>query len=109
MQPTAVLRVGGTQELLLEMDEGSRQLNQPFVKGVIRTAIAEPEIFEYVVRLVVALVVEAREEARVTGILPIGGLRHEALNEIADAIALFHGAEIWRRTILRVLCMTRCV
>ena len=97
------------QKLLLQMNESSRQLDQSFVKSVVWSAIAKPEIFQDIVRLVIALFVEAREKARVSGILPISGLWHEALDEIADAITLFHGAEIWRRTILRVLCMTRCV
>ena len=53
----------GLQELLLQMDERARNLDEPLKKRVIFVAALKPEMLENVMRLVVLLRVEAGEKA----------------------------------------------
>jgi len=96
----AILGMGGALVLLLQMDEGAGELDEALEEGVVAAFGLEPEVLEDVVRLVVALGIEAGEIALVVrveaGGLPTGG---EAADHFLDFIGLFHvpGGQIWAR------------
>jgi hypothetical protein len=60
----------GLGVLKLQMDEGTGQLNQPLVKGVIRGAssLFQPEVLEHIMGLIVAPRVETFKITKVAGI-----------------------------------------
>src|SRR5262245_50105983 len=63
----AVLWVGGSRVLLLQMHKATRGLDQPLeIIRVVRFR-AQPEMLEDVVRFIVALLIPTAEEADVTG------------------------------------------
>jgi hypothetical protein len=60
---------GRPEPPLLQMDEGARELDQAFVKCVVRTASAfQPEFLQNIVRLIKLPFVEAIEIAQVMGV-----------------------------------------
>ncbi len=67
----AILGMRGPEELFLEMDISARNLDEPLEKKVVFIPPAEPEMFEDIVRLVVALLVETGEETPVAWVQPI--------------------------------------
>src|SRR6267154_731217 len=51
------------------MNKGARQLNQPFVKGIIRTfTLRQPDFFQHVMGFIKQLLIEAFEITQVVGI-----------------------------------------
>ena len=64
----AILGVVGPLELLLKVDKGAGELDEPLVKGVVAVAGLEPEVLEDVVGLIVTLAVEAGKVALVARI-----------------------------------------
>jgi hypothetical protein len=56
--------------LEFQMDEASGKLDKSLVKGIIRgiPPVFKPEMLQYVVRLVIALRIEALEIPEITGI-----------------------------------------
>jgi hypothetical protein len=107
-QPAPVFRMIGPLRLLLEMHKRSRELDQSLEVGVILPRFPEPQVFQDIVRLVVLLFIKTCEVTPIPGIERRIRSRRVLLNEIADAIALFHRAQKRGRTILRVLCLTSC-
>lgn len=89
-QAAAILRVPGTQELLLEMDKGPGDLDEALEEPVVLVVPLEPQVFEDVVRLIVTLLVEALEEAAVARMERFPVLNVELLGECRDALAFFH-------------------
>ena len=98
VQTAAVLWVVRVEMLLLQVDKRAGDLDQPLVKERVAVAALEPEVFEDVVRLVVAARVEAREVARVVRVERVAG--GELADEGGDAVAFFHRAAGWWKTIL---------
>ena len=64
-----VLRVRRSRELLLQMHEAARCLDEPLKIICVLRLRAQPEMLEHVVRFVVALLVPATKEAGVAGML----------------------------------------
>ena len=95
-----VLRVMRVEVLLLQMDEGSGDLDEPFVKERVAVAALEPEVFEDIVRLVVLAGIEAGEVARVVRVGRGRGAGAEATDEGGDAVAFFHRTAGGPETIL---------
>ena len=104
-QAASVLGVERVVILLLQMDEGSGDLNEPFVEKRVAVAALEPEVFEDIVRLVVLGGIEAGEVAGVVRVERGRGAGAEATDEGGDAVAFFHRAAGGAKTILRgVVC-----
>lgn len=64
-QAAAILGMRGPQELLLQMDKRTSDLNEALKKVPVRTIGPQPKLLENVVRLVVFAAIEAREESLV--------------------------------------------
>ena len=104
-EPRGVLRVERVEVVLLQVDEGSGDLDEAFVKERVGVAALEPEVFEDIVGLVVLAGIEAGEVARVVRVEGGRGAGGEATDEGGDAVAFFHGAAVGGKTILRgVVC-----
>ena len=99
-EPRGVLRVVRVEMVLLQMDEGSGDLDEPFVKERVPVAALEPEVFEDIVRLVVLGRIEAGEVARVVRVGRGRGAGAEATDEGGDAVAFFHRTAGRWKTIL---------
>jgi len=61
-QTPAVLCVRWVFEVLLEMDESARRLNQSFEEIVVLGVAIKPKLFQHIVRLVVTLLVPAAKK-----------------------------------------------
>ena len=61
-QTPAVLGVRWVFEILLEMDEGARRLNQSFEEIVLLGVAIQPKLFQHIVRFVVTLLVPAAKK-----------------------------------------------
>ena len=90
MQPPAVLGVLRPGGLFLEMHKSARHLNQPFKESVVGIAPPKPELFEDVVRFVIALGIEAREITEVIWIELAIRFRGETSHEGGDTVTFFH-------------------
>ena len=86
------LGCAGMQELLLQVDERPRDLDQPLEKEMVVIPALEPEMLEHVVGFVVLLAVEAREIALITRIEREGGIGVQLLDKGRNAVAFFHRA-----------------
>jgi hypothetical protein len=87
-KPPPVRRMFRTLVLLLEMHEGSGQLNEALEKLFSGSLSLEPEMFQYVVGLVVLLFVKADEVPGVTWV--VLGPRAQRVNVSLDSFAFFH-------------------
>src|SRR5436853_6858958 len=56
-QTPAVFRVGRVLEIFLKMDERARSLDQALKEIIVASVGIEPEMFQYIVRFVVTLIV----------------------------------------------------
>ena len=96
-QTPAVLRMGRVFEILLEMNERSRGLNQSLEKIIVAGVAVEPKMLQHVMSFVVALIVPA---AKVSAIERIhrdfaGKIRSLALqvtDELRNSFAFVHEA-----------------
>ena len=80
-------------ESLLQMHESAGRLDQPFEEIIVRRIFVQPNLFEDVVRLVVALLIPASEVGAIVGMIDNLGpvwnkivsfeLTHEARNPLA--------------------------
>ena len=61
-QTPAVLGVRWVFEVLLEMDESARRLNQSFEEIVVLGVAIQPKLFQHIVRFVVTLLVPAAKK-----------------------------------------------
>src|SRR4051812_1577699 len=68
-KPAAVLRVGRLFELQLQMNESAGSLDQAFEEIVVIGILVEPDLFENIVRFVVALLVPALKIRPVIGMV----------------------------------------
>src|SRR5438876_11078410 len=64
-QTPAVLCVRWVFEVLLEMDESARRLNQSFEEIVVLGVAIQPKLFQHIVRFVVTLLVPATKTRRI--------------------------------------------
>ena len=64
-QTPAVLSVCWVFEILLEMDESARRLNQSFEEIVVFGVAIQPKLFQHVVRFIVTLLVPAAKKRAV--------------------------------------------
>ena len=104
-EAASVFGVRRVKVLLLQMDEGSGDLDEAFVEKGVGVAAAEPEVFEDIVGLIVLGGIEAGEVARVVRVEGGRGAGAEAADEGGDAVAFFHGTAVGGKTILRgVVC-----
>ena len=104
-EAASVLRVERVVVLLLQMDEGSGDLDETFVKERVRVVALEPEVFEDIVRLVILGRIEAGEVGRVVRIERQQGAGAGRADEGGDAVAFFHRTAGGPETILRgVVC-----
>ncbi len=93
---SSVLRMRRPRELLLQMHEPARGLNQAFEVVGVLTFRAQPKVLEHVVRLVVALLVPAKEEPGVARMLrdfPARAARRRAaqlLNQPGNSLVFVH-------------------
>ena len=92
-----MFRVRRVLEILLEMDERARGLDQSFEKIIVARVVVQPEMLEDVVRFVVTLLVPAAKEGPVTRIfrnvarkIDIAAL--EIAHELRNPLAFVHGA-----------------
>ena len=88
-----MLRVKWVRVLELQMDKTSGQLDEPLVIGIIirLPAIPQPEMLQNVVRLVIALRVEALE---ITEIAPVESLFPTPLRGPESAEKSFHAPRL---------------
>ena len=69
VKSSAILRVSGSEVLLLQVNKCARRLNQTLeIIGVFRFR-AQPEVLENVVRLIITLFIPAAKETEVAGML----------------------------------------
>jgi len=70
MQPSPMLGMIRMSKLELQEDEPAGQLDQPLMEPIVRSlpSFLEPEMLQHIVRLVIALTVEALEITEVAGI-----------------------------------------
>ena len=101
-QTLSVFGVPRPLVLLLEVNKGARELDQPFIKSIISIARLQPEMLENVVRFIVFGAVEAGEPAGVTGVEP-GFAARQAINHRLDSFAFFHRPP-WRQNYPVGLC-----
>ena len=100
-----VFGVVRVEVVLLQVDEGSGDLDEAFVEKRVGVAALEPEVFEDIVGLVVLGGVEAGEVAGVMRIERGDRAGVDATDEGGDAVAFFHRAAGGAKTILRgVVC-----
>ena len=89
-----MFRVGRVLEIFLEMDKRARSLDQALEEIIVGSVGIEPEMFQYIVRFVVTLIVPAskicaiermlRDFARKIGIVTLE-VAHESRNSFAFA------------------------
>lgn len=85
-----VFRVGGVFGVFAEVDVGSGELDEGFVKEGVGAGGLEPEVLEHVVGFVVVAGVEAGEPAEVARVGGAVGIGIEVGYESLDAVAFFH-------------------
>lgn len=90
VEPASILGVLGPGRMLLEMNECACDLDQALEEGVMIIAVAQPKVFEHVVRFVITLGIEAGEITSVAGIEFPVGFRRERPNEGGNAVTFFH-------------------
>lgn len=88
-EPAPIFRMRWPQELLLQMNERARSLDEAFIISVIFVAALKPEMLEHVMRFVIALLVEALKKAGVARV-ERRVRRAELLHECRHAIRFFH-------------------
>ncbi len=84
--------VGGMSralELFFEVDEGAGDLDEAFVKSVFRAGLAQPEVFEHIVSLVIATGVETLKIPAVAFVI-ITFPEAEIAEHSFDAVCFFH-------------------
>lgn len=86
-QTPTVFRVRWLLEVFLQMHKRAGRLNQAFEKIIVRGVVVEPELFQNIVSLVIALLVPAAEERAVKRMV-----RHHARKIDIVAFELAHEA-----------------
>jgi hypothetical protein len=86
-------RRGGFKTFLLQMDEGAGELNEAFVKEIVRlTPLRQPQLLEDIVRLIKELLIKALE---IPQIMRVHVLPAQTLNHGSDAGRFFaHGQKL---------------
>lgn len=89
----------GMSPLQFEVHESPGQLDQPLVKGIIASqpTLLEPEMLEYIVRLIVEPPVETLEIPQIAGIESGAFIRAQRRHKTLDAIGLFQNTPILNR------------
>ena len=95
--------------LLLQMHKRSRDLDEPFEKGVVWPGGAQPELFEDIVGLVVFAAIEAREKSGVVRVEIEARGGGERFNVGGNAVAFFHRVAEAENLSVLALCVTRSV
>lgn len=97
IHPAPILWVRRPRMLLLQMHESARRLDQTLEIICVFRSSPEPEMFEHVVRFVIALLVPATEKTDVTGMLRdlarrlVGRRAAQLRHQLGNSLAFVHG------------------
>ena len=65
MKPVPVLRMLRMLKIFAQVDEGPRDLNEPFVKGRVLIAAPQPDLLKNIMRLVILARMKALEKCHI--------------------------------------------
>jgi hypothetical protein len=85
-----------SEMLLLQMNKCSRSLDHPFVVSMVFIPASKPEMFQHIMRFVIALLIETDEITLVTRMQRKLTVHRETRSKSGDALAFVHE---WHRSI----------
>ena len=103
-----VLRMMRTEELLLQVNESTGDLDKPLVVRPIFVPALEPQMLEHIVCFIILTRVETGEKPGVARV-QAGRRRGAKLGDKGrNALIFFHRAAGARQLSCAILCLTRC-
>ena len=94
------------EKLLLEMHEGTSNLNQALEEKMIFIPALQPKMLQYVVRFIVLTCVEAGKIALIARVESQRGVSTKLFDKGGNAVVFFHRAKKGRKLFSAALCLT---